>query len=116
MIKKFFNWAAGKPSSQYTFGGNELSFQFNRAGRLTERLLYVKPLVLGGALALMSIPAIVVGAAPAAVATLTAGALVMAFGKAVSLVGGGAAHLVAAGANGVANHFASSNKAPRLGQ
>ncbi len=110
MIKKFFNWAAAKPSSQWTLGGSDLSFQFNRAGRLAERILYVKPLLVGGAFALMSVPAIAAGAAPAAVAALTAGALVLAFGKAVSLVGGGAAHLVAAGANGIVNHIASSNK------
>ena len=66
MIKKFFNWAAAKPSCQYTLGGGDLSFHFNRAGRLTERLLYVKPMLLGGAFMLMSVPMVVSGALPAA--------------------------------------------------
>ncbi|MDE2337456.1 MAG: hypothetical protein KGL10_09105 [Alphaproteobacteria bacterium] len=115
MIKKFFNWAAAKPSCQYTLTGDDLSFKFNRAGRLTERLLYVKPLLLGGAMMVLSVPMAVTGALPAAAAAVAVGGLVMAFGKAVSLVGGGTAHLVAAGANGIVNHV-SPPKAPGMKQ
>lgn len=111
MIKKFFNWAAAKPSCQYTLGGSELSFKFNRVGRLAERVLFAKSFVVGGALALMSLPVAATGALPLAVATATAGALVMSFGKAVSLTGGGIAHLAASGANGVVNYL-SPKKAP----
>jgi hypothetical protein len=107
MIKKFFNWAAGKPSCQYTLGGKELSFKFNRVGRLAERILFAKPLFVGGILSLVSLPLALTGALPAAVAYATGGALIMAFGKAVSLVGGGAMHLAAAGTNGVINHIAA---------
>ena len=106
MIKKFFNWAAGKPSCQYTLGGRDLSFQFNRAGRLAERIIFAKPLLVGGTLALLSVPLALTGALPTAVAAATTGALVMAFGKAASLVGGGAVHLAASGTNGIVNHFA----------
>ncbi len=111
MIRKFFNWAAAKPSSQFTLGGSGVSFQFNRAGRLAERVLYLKPLVVGGALMFVSLPMAFGGAAPAALAALAAGGLVLAFGKAVSLVGGGVAHLAASGANGIANHLSSSKAA-----
>ena len=112
MIKKFFNWAAGKPACQYTFGGRELSFKFNRVGRLAERILFAKPLLVGGLFGLMSLPMAVTGALPAAVASATTGALVLAFGKAASLVGGGVMHLAAAGTNGVVNHIAAK-RAPR---
>ena len=106
MIKKFFNWAAERPSCQYTLGGYGLSFNFNRAGRLTERVLFAKPLLVGGALALLSIPLAVTGALPTAVAAATAGALMLSFGKAISLTGGGIAHLAASGVSGVVNFLA----------
>ena len=105
MLKKFFNWAAGKPASQFTFGGSDLSVKFNRAGRLAERILFVKPLFVGGLLTALSLPLALSGALPAAAASVTTGALVMAFGKAAGLIGGGIMHLAAAGANGIVNHI-----------
>lgn len=111
MLKKFFNWAAGKPACHFTLGGSELSFKFNRVGRLAERVLFAKPFVVGGALSLLSVPLALSGALPTAVAAATTGVLVIAFGKATSLIGGGALHLATAGANGIVNHFTSKKAA-----
>ncbi len=111
MLKKFFNWAAGKPSCQFTLGGNDLSFQFNRAGRVAERVFSAKGLIIGGALALLSLPLAVTGALPAAATVITAGVLIASFGKAVGLTAGGVAHLAASGANGIVKHISQSPKA-----
>jgi len=112
MLKKFFNWAAGQPSSQYTLGGHDLSFKFNRAGRLAERVFSAKGLIVGGALALLGLPLAITGALPTAVAAVTVGSLIAAFGKATGLMAGGIAHLAAAGTNGVVKHI-SQGHAPK---
>src|ERR1700722_11082410 len=96
MLKKFFNYVAGKPSSQFTLGGDINSVHFNRAGRLTERICSIPWLVKGGAMVALSVPTVLF--APAVgIGLATAGFLVAAFGKVGGMVAGGIAHIAASG-------------------
>jgi hypothetical protein len=103
-MKDVFNWLAGKPSHQYTLGGDSNSIQFNRAARFVERVVSVPPMAVGAALVALSIPSVLI-APPAAATFFVTGVAMAAFGKAAGLFKGGITHLLAAGASSLANHL-----------
>jgi hypothetical protein len=111
MLKKVFNYIAGKPSSQFTLGGDINSVHFNRAGRAVERIGSIPWLLKGGAMMALSVPALLLSP-PAGLVLATSGFLVAAFGKVGGMVAGGIAHVAASAANGVVNHF-TTPKAPQ---
>lgn len=115
-MKDVFNWLAGKPSQQYTLGGDSNSIKFNRAARFVERVVSVPPMLVGAALVAISIPTVLV-APPAAATFFVAGIAMAAFGKAAGLFKGGVTHLLAAGASSLANHLSKpqAQTAPKAG-
>lgn len=104
------NWAAEKPSHQYTLLGSKLSLKFNRAGRFVERFNTLPAVATGAIVMAVGVPVGLGIGGAAAAGGIVFGALVMAFGKAHGLVWGGIAHLAAKGLAGLAKASAPEEK------
>lgn len=113
-LSNALNWAAEKPSRQYTLFGSKLSFKFNRAGRFVERFNTLPAVATGAIVMAIGVPAGVGLGGVAVAGGIAAGALVMAFGKAHGLVWGGIAHLAAKGLAGLAKASAPEEKKQRI--
>lgn len=111
VLKDTFNWMAGKPSTQFTLGGEKYSLKFNRAARFVERMTTIPAVVAGVGIAIFGVPAAMVGAVPFAASAFGVGFAVAAFGKATGMVKGAVTHLVAKGLSSLSNHLSAPKHA-----
>lgn len=111
VLKDTFNWMAGKPSTQFTLGGEKYSIKFNRAARIVERFTTVPAVAAGVAIAAFGVPAAVFGVPPIAASAFAIGFGVAAMGKASGLLKGAVTHLVMKGASALINRMSQPKHA-----